>query len=372
MDENEGTESPASEPADTSTDTPAAGGDGGQQPTETALEAVSAAIDAETPESVRAGGDEPAGSEEATVGEHTEEAPAAPVEGKVAKPAEEQKPAGEPPAAKQASPPDAVNDPIPTDIRGKTRERMTTLISTVKDMTAERDRYLSERDELVGMIQQTRATPEQYGQALDYLRAVNSGDPAQIRQAIKTAQEELRALSAMIGEPVSGVDLLASHADLRAALETGGLSQEHATEIAAARAHRTYQEQSGQRLAEHNQHQEAIEAGKSALNQLEQQLQTDPLYATKRQMLIPVLQPILAQLPPQQWANAFKSAYDKLSVQSPAPSVIPASTGQPVPARRAPANNQPLRARQPAGNSSKQPGSMLDALNEGIDRASRH
>lgn len=342
-----------------------------------ALDAVSAAIDAETPK--------PADEADSEV---------EPKEGDAPKPAEAAKPPeGAPPEEKPAAPvvpppaADPINDPIDATVKGKTRERMTQLISTVKEAAAERDRYLSERDEIVGMIQATRSTPEQYGQALDYLRAVNSGDPAQIRIAIKTAQQELHALASMIGEPVPGVDMLTAHADLQAAVQAGDLNPEHAQEIAAARALRSVQQAQGQRATEYSQGQKAIQAavddGKAALNQLEAQLQADPQYGAKRALLTATLRPVMGKLEPQKWAGAFNTVYGLLgtlpqnqwpdavrafaaaygvTVQLPAPS---------APVRAAVPHNQPLRARQPAGNSAKQASSMLDAINEGIERARR-
>lgn len=268
------------------------------------------------------------------------------------------------PAAKQ---PDPVNDPIPDDVKGKTRERMETLIKTAKEVTTRAEKAETDRAELLGYVAETRATPEQFTQALGYLKAVNSGDPAQIRTAIKTVQAELNALSRMIGEPIPGVDLLAEHQDLKEALEAGDLSQQHAQEIAAARAMRATQNQASQHQTEQQRVQQEVASGKAALNQLEAQLTaTDPQYAAKRAIIVPMLQPVLSQLHPSKWAAAFKEAYAKLPATAIAPAPAPANVQQ-----RTTQQQQPLRAKQTAGQTARAPGSLLDAITMGVEEAAR-
>lgn len=260
--------------------------------------------------------------------------------------------------------PDPVNDPIPDEIQGRTRQRMEQLIKHVKESTTEATRVRQERDDLVGMVQQTGATPEQFSQMLDYIGAVNSGDPTRIKGALQQVQAELTALSRMVGEPVPGVDSLASHPDLRQAVDSGDLSEAHARELAAGRDARAFATQRTQQTTQARQQQDeqtqALEAGKQGLNALEKQLQADPDYARKRAILIPTLQPVLAQLHPSQWVQTFQNAYQQLKL-GPAP----------VPTRPAGVGQQPLRARQPAGQTAKAPTSLEEAINAGIDRASR-
>lgn len=278
---------------------------------------------------------------------------------------------GKPAAAAAPKGPDPVNDPIPEEVRGKTRERMTALIDTAKSLTVEREKFKTdsvqfktERDEILGYIAETKATPEQYTQALGYLKAVNSGDPVQIRAAIKTVQAELNALSSILGEPVAGVDLLANHQDLKTLVENGDLSQQHAEELAAGRNQRAHREQGSQQQTERQRVQDEINQGKVALNTLETQFNaTDPHYAAKRAVLIPMLQPIFAQLHPSKWPAAFKTAYEQMPPL--APTAVPATV---VPVKPA---GQPLRARQPAGPAAKVPTTTMDAIDLAIEQAAR-
>lgn len=292
------------------------------------------------------------------------EQPAAkPGEAKDVKPGE-QPPGDGKPAVKQ---PDVINDPIPDDVKGKTRERMESLIKTAKDLTTARDQAVADRGELLGYVAETKATPQQFTEALNYLKAVNSGDPVQIRQAIKMAQAELTALARIIGEPVQGVDLLAEHQDLKDAVEAGDISRQHAEELAASRALRAQQQQTSRQQTEQSQVQQDITGGKTALNTLDGQLRAaDPQYEAKRALLVPLLQPIFAQLHPSKWAGAFKEAYDKL----PATAIAPATAATAAIQQRTP-TQQPLRAKQTAGQAAKAPGSLMDAINMGIEAAGR-
>lgn len=320
----------------------AAGGDG-----------TATTDDAITDEAAAAGGEKSATGTDQLPAKDGKAAPAAGADGK-------------PAAAAAAAPkgPDPVNDPIPEEVKGKTRERMTALIDTAKSLTTERDTFRGERDEILGYIAETRATPEQYTQALGYLKAVNSGDPAQIREAIKTVQAELNALSSILGEPVAGVDLLANHQDLKALVENGDLSQQHAEELAAGRNQRQHRDQGAQQLTEQQRVQNDINQGKVALNTLETQFKAaDPHYAAKRAVLIPMLQPIFAQLPPSKWGEAFKTAYEKMPAPVPAAAPVVAAPAKPA--------GQPLRARQPAGPAAKVPTTTMDAIDLAIEQAAR-
>jgi hypothetical protein len=50
--------------------------------------------------------------------------------------------------------------------------------------------------------------------------------------------------------------------------------------------------------------------GRDALTALENRLRVqDPAYETKKALLVPILKPIFAQIPPSKWATAFENAY---------------------------------------------------------------
>ena len=245
-------------------------------------------------------------------------------------------------------------------------------------MVKEKDTLLTtatrERDELMGYIRETNSTPEQYGQALGYLKLVNSPNRADREQALQFLQQEMSALARMLGKPVPGVNMLEGHQDLIDEVSTGRLSPERAQEIAAARAQAHFERMSGER----KQHEQQLtqqqlrerNEGVQALNTLEAQLKaTEPaVYAAKRKVLIESLRPVFKQIHPTQWAATFKRAYDAL----PAPAAPRVPTPTPQPRVGAPAGgggNTPLRAHQPAGSARPEPKSLLDAINAGISEA---
>ena len=151
-------------------------------------------------------------------------------------------------------------------------------------------------------------------------------------------------------------DPLAAHADLKDAVAKGQLTAQYAKELARVRNGQQFrQELTTQASAAEQQRQQAAQEehqGRQSLHDLEQTLmKSDPQYEQKKAMLVPVLKPIMQQIPWSQRADKFMEAYRSVKL----PSGVPAR--KPIPA------NQPLRAgKTPAGGQTKAPGSMLEAI----------
>lgn len=273
------------------------------------------------------------------------------------------KPVAKAPAAK-----DPVNDPIPAGLKKETQERMVSLIDTAKKLTAERDQVRGQYEEIMGYIQESRATPEQYGQALEYLSWVNSGDPAKLDKCIQFMQTELIALCKIAGKPVPGVDLLSEHPDLAQEVADGAISRQRAEEIAAARGNQQVRTNHARYTSEQDAQQQLIAHGRSELNKLEAELQAnDPHYAYKKGILVESLKGVFAQVDPRKWRSTFKAAYDRLPNPAPAAKPTPRTVAS-TPGSKQPAN-QPLRARNPAGGQQAAPKSLFDAVSQGIANA---
>lgn len=286
-----------------------------------------------------------------------------PADGKTAAPGADGKPAAAAPKGK-----DPVNDPIPQGLKKETQERMVSLIDTAKKLTTERDQYKGQYEEIMGYISESRATPEQYGQALEYLSWVNSGDPTKIQKCIQFMQTELAALSKIAGVPVNGVDLLAEHADLKQEVADGAISRQRAEEIAAARNHQAMRAGHARVTSEQDAQNQLIAHGRSELNKLEAELSAnDPHYAYKKGILVESLKGVFAQVDPRKWRSTFKAAYDRLP--NPAPAAKPAARTVPGATGAKPPVNNPLRARNPAGGQSPAPKSLFDAVSQGIANA---
>lgn len=179
--------------------------------------------------------------------------------------------------------------------------------------------------ELIGMVQETKATPEQYGMALDYLKTVNAamgGDRKAAEQAYAVMQGELTELAKILGKEVPGVyDPFAAHPDIQAQVADGTLSKPAALEIVQLRHARALDDTRRQHDDGQRSLQQAAQHGVEALNQLGNTLQTnDPDYARKLPFLLPTLQIIKQTLPPAQWVAATQNAYLQIPAM-PAPAV---------------------------------------------------
>ncbi len=266
---------------------------------------------------------------------------------------------GEAKPAEGAKKPDIINDPIPNALKPQTKERMQKLISTVKEKDQQLVQATAQFDEIMGHIQSTKATPQQYSDSLEYLSLVNSGEPAKLEKALSIMLKEVDVLARALGKPVPGVDLLADHKDLKDEIETGMISRERAMEIAAGRERSKIQTQRTTHIQQQNdantRAQQDIDNGKAQLNALGERLQADPAYAAKRAVLVESLKPIFAEIHPSKWAATFEAAYNNLKIP----------TAAPRPTVKIP-TNQPLRTKTPAGGGAQAPKSMLEAVSNSI------
>lgn len=270
-------------------------------------------------------------------------------------------------ADKQAKKPDPLNDPIPNATKGATRERIQSLITSVKSVTGERDTIKAQRDELMSFIQETGATPEQYTETLGVLKLLNSGEPADLEQAFKYVQDLSASLATRLGKPIAGRNMLEGHDDLAAEVAEGQISQERAEEIAAARNQRKMvTDQSTQRTAQQQQQQQqaqAVATARASLNTWGADMQAkDPQFAAKWQILQGALTEMATTFPPDKWLGIVQRAYAKVQL------------GQIAAARSnggvKPGVGQPLRAKTPAGGAVSSPKDLMAAINMGLGRTS--
>ena len=257
-------------------------------------------------------------------------------------------------AAKPAK--DPINDPIPENLKKDTSERIRSLIDTAKTVTAERDQLKTDFDYLVKGVESTGTTPAQYGETLSWLALFNSRDPAQQEKALELVESVAERLATLLGKERTVGDPLKAHADLAEAVRTGKLTVEYAKEIARTRNGQQFRTELTTTATQAQQAQEAaateLATARADLTALENTLKdSDPLYAAKKAILVPALQPVFAIIPPKQWKQKFQEAYRNVQVNAPAakPNAAP--------------KNQPLRAgKQPAGGQTKQASSMLEAI----------
>lgn len=264
-----------------------------------------------------------------------------------------------------AKKPDPLTDPLPNALKPETKERIRTLIGMTKEQTARADKAETQLSTIVTRIRETQSTPEQYGQALDYLRLVNSGNRDDLLRALEFMEGERVALARMAGVALPGVSMLAEYPDLVAEVQGGKITAARGEELAAARAANEHRQQSGQHSAQvqaqRTQHTQAVQTAQAQLNAEEAALKAnDPTYMAKRPIILKIMQPLIRSgaIPPNQWLSEFRRIYADL----------PAPIARPAAATTVPANT-PLRANQPAGGAVPAPKTMAEAMELGIAAA---
>jgi hypothetical protein len=359
-----------------------AGTGGGAQGEPTAEEAAAAAEAArvanEKAGDGQAAGDPPVGHErDPKTGRFVKKAAADP---NVEKPAAAAKPEIDPATGKpKAAPPkaDHVNDPIPAELKGRTRERVESLIATTKELNTKLEQQTAELEsgrELFGLIEATGADSATFARHMDVLALMCSPDPANVQKAVTALRAAADKLGGELGETPSGKDPLEGHADLLEEVDSGEITRKRAEEIAkgrnaqaAAERRRTETEQ---RNNAQTAEQQARAKTKAALNALSDEFRRKDgaeLYARKHAILVPVIRRLNATLPPDKIVQAVREAYAEIKLeptaqQQPNGNRAPAGTG----------NRQPARGTNGAGaGGPKVPGSPLEALEFGLAEHAR-
>jgi hypothetical protein len=265
--------------------------------------------------------------------------------------------------AAKAAKPDHINDPIPKDINARTAERMTALVNDVKALQA----VQKDHNDLMGYINGTGASPQEFSQALNYMRAIRSNDPKMLEAAYAQLQSELLGLSERMGKPIPEVNLLRDpkNADLVKEIQDGKLSVQRAHELALWRS-RQARETTTRTTTETTQAQEreraqVLDVGKNELNALEDTLiakDGEALYRAKTEIVYAALEPVFASIDPRNWKATFQAAYDKLKMQAPAAAAPVAPAARPT----------PLRPKAPAaGGAQGAPKSALEAMSAALE-----
>lgn len=287
---------------------------------------------------------------------------------------------GKPPAKPAKGKPDHVNDPIPDDVQGRTRQRIEGLVATTKDLTTKltaAETELTQARELVGMIDATGADPETFARHMDVLALMHSSDVGDKQAVVKYLRAAADKIGKELGETPPGANALEGHQDLIDEVEAGELTQARAEEIAKGRnrekaleTHRTTTQQQNDANAAANAQRAAV---KTALNGLTAELRKkdgDAKYERKHKLLVPFIRRLNPAMKPEAMVQAVREAYDALVLPD-----VPKPNGGGQQNGRAPAGTggqQPMRHKQGAGGGQvRQPGSALEAMNAALEEMPR-
>lgn len=376
-------DTPATAPDTTPTDQPA--------DVMAALDAGIAAADAETAPTAEAAPVETPPAD-ATTPPADEPNAAPPADGQPpAQPQEGAPPAdGQPPAAAEGDQqPDADTEAeiASLGLKEKSAERFRGMAAEIKELAPLREAMkaagiedvarlpeLVQRskvgEDMVQMVVETGASPEQYGMALDYLGLIGKaqqGDLVAAEKAYEVMGKEYAALAKMLGKEAPGIhDPLANHQDLRAEVEAGDLPRARAVEIAGQRDRAAYTGSVERQRTESQQAAEQAEQrGIQWLQQFDAEMaQEDPSYAAKRPQLNEAVRQIREQYHPSEWAQRTALAYAR--IQAPA-AAAPAVAAPPAPVQPRPGPVRPSGPR-PAMDPTTF-ASPMDALEYGIQQA---
>jgi hypothetical protein len=240
--------------------------------------------------------------------------------------------------------PDAVNDPIPKELKPETQQRIRTLIDRTKDAETRASAAEENFNYMVNGLKATGTTPEQYGETLSFLALFNSGDPKQQGQALEILEGMADRLATLLGVERKVGDPLANHPDLKLAIQNRQITPELAKEMARQRNQGAFRQELNTHATNAQQQERQAQAelnqARTDLNALEEELkQSDPLYARKKARIVPALKVAFKRMPPSQWKEAFQEAYRTVRVAA-APTQ-----------RQKPPAQQPMRAgKAPAGS----------------------
>jgi len=247
------------------------------------------------------------------------------------------------------------------DVPEKTKERFEAIKSKYDALIEERDTVKAESTKWVETITSTGTNPEQFGMALEYLSAVNSGSRSGMEKAYSFMQEEMRVLAQALGKQAPGVyDPLSEHADLKERVDSGMLDESDALELVQARAAQRFDAASEKTRSEETQKQSMTNNALAEIRTLGEQLRSrDPFFQAKMPYLKPIIESVVAAGgPPSGWVAAVERAYRAL----PMPTIQPTAPAAP----HAPNSIRPGTGM--GAGLTKEPGSAMEALDMALER----
>ena len=255
------------------------------------------------------------------------------------------------PAATEETDPPAgtIEPPAPTELKTPEQEEAELLDGVksergkdrIRQVFSERKQLESDINEFRTLITDTKMSPEEFAQTLEFGRLMNSGDEKDLRVAFEMVEQQRAVLAQRLGVKAPGVDLLAGHDDLKQAVENMEITEDRALELAKYRKQDAEKQQQIQMQQQSAQSQQQFQQTvQSAATQMEAYLNTRAneadspikLKAISEHFKNPAnLQAFVTTYQPDQWVNTLKLMYDNIVVPK-----APAAA-QPQPLRSRPA-----------------------------------
>ena len=195
-------------------------------------------------------------------------------------------------------------------------------------------------------LEDTKAPPEEYAQAISLLGKFNSGDRKLVEEAFDETLDILRRWAPVLGKESFSLDVLENYPDLKEQVEFGEITRKAAMEIVNARLLQQSSQAREQKASEQSRAQQEVESAKQGLNNWHSQMLASEHSATYKACYPQVeayVKSIAGLVKPEQILPLTQKFFFNLPRQAPpAPSPIrPAGvTAPPV----LPETNDPLEA----------------------------
>jgi hypothetical protein len=280
-----------------------------------------------------------------------------PEKGTPVPPEEEGDPAAPKPEVK-AKPSDEFGD-LEADAKPATKERFTKMKTRFDEVSTELERVSGQNMAWMDTIKRTGASPDQLGASLAYLEDINHGTPESLERAYQTMQGELQVLAKALGKEAPGYDPLEAYPDLKQKIEDGYIDRVDALEIASGRARVNFE--TARKTPAAPTRERAVESGTADLSNLGRRLRAaDPMYDSKLPQIEKIVENVVTSgADPATWAKLVEGAYKLITIApKPAPPKPPVT----------PNSIRPGNAGTKSGNYSKQPGSILEAVDLALSR----
>lgn len=242
---------------------------------------------------------------------------------------------------------------LPEGLSSKAQDRFRKLTGRLQETSTALKSAQDEVEQFREVVRSSMATPQEFSQAIAYMRMVKSGD---LDGALRVLDEQRRQIALATGRSVPGTDPLADFPDLRARVDQYQMDEQAALEIARSRVmvqeiQRAQEQSQFSAQRQHAMQQERAQAV-AAIDQLGAQwAKTDPDFQIKEDVILKRIPDIARNFPPSMWAPQVRMLYDALSAIPP-----------PAPKKTA----MPLRSSGKTGGA-KQPDTMLEALTAGLN-----
>lgn len=241
----------------------------------------------------------------------------------------------------------------------RSRQRFENLTGRVKETESQLQQTRQQLNDWHDMVRETKSSPEEFANAIEYMRQLHSDDPNDRKAAFDMLEQARTELARQLGIAAPGVDILTDYPDLQERVKNLELDEATAAEIAKARSTEKMQSQQAQQTAQQAEQQQrtraSLQQGTQELNALGDHLKkTDPDYPKKLEIMKKHVIPRIRQLPPDQWAKAFNDQY-----------AILGELGQAVQPQQPPVNTGTRRA-SATGGGIKAPQNMEEAIEQGL------